>query len=142
MSDVDPAEQRREAKAWLAKADEDLAAVRICLDAKRPLLGIAAYHCQQAAEKLLKGLLVLAAIPFRKTHDLDELSAVVDPAYPQLAPLLSHLRVRTYWGFTFRYPAPVEGDQELPTPDEIEATLGHLSDLRAYLAAATGEPAV
>ena len=54
MSGLDPAKQRDEAKAWLAKADEDLAAIRACLDAERPLLGIAAYHCQQAAEKLIK----------------------------------------------------------------------------------------
>ena len=106
MSGVDPAKQRDEAKAWLTKADEDLAAVRVCLDARPALLGVAAYHCQQAAEKLIKGLLVLAAIPFRKTHDLDELSAAAAPIYPDLEPLFAHLRVRTYWGFAFRYPMP------------------------------------
>jgi fucose permease len=35
MSGVDPAKQRDEAEAWLAKADEDLGAVRVCLDADR-----------------------------------------------------------------------------------------------------------
>ena len=53
MSDVDPARQRDEAKAWLATADEDLRAVRLCLDARPPLLGIAASHCHLAAEKLI-----------------------------------------------------------------------------------------
>ena len=137
MSGVDPARQRHEATAWLAKADDDIRAVRLCLDARPPVLGIAAYHCQQAAEKLLKGLLVLAAIPFRKTHDLDELSAAAVAIDPQLEPLLGHVRVRTYWGFAFRYPALGEGDQEPPTGDEIEVTLRHLSDLRSHLAAAT-----
>jgi HEPN domain-containing protein len=138
MSGPDPARQRDEAKAWLAKADEDLAAVRACLDAKPALLGVAAYHCQQAAEKLIKGLLVLAATPFRNTHDLDELSHLAVPIYPDAEPLLAHLRVRTYWGFAFRYPMPVEseGTRQLPTAEEIEETLRHLSDLRARLAAA------
>jgi HEPN domain-containing protein len=136
---VDPAKQREEADAWLAKADEDLRAVRLCLDARPPELGVAAYHCQQAAEKLIKGLLVVAAIPFRKTHDLDELSHLADPAYPDVEPLLAFLRVRTYWGFAFRYPMPGQGAgrQQPPAPEEIEETLQPLRDLRARLAAAT-----
>lgn len=140
MSGVDPARQRDEAKAWLVTADEDLRAVRLCLDARPPVLGVAAYHCQQAAEKLIKVLLVLAAIPFRKTHDLDELSHLAVPAYPDAKPLLAHLRVRTYWGFAFRYPMPGENEatQQPPTPEEIEETLRHLLDLRVRVAAATG----
>ena len=136
MSGTDPAQQSDEARAWLAKADEDLAAVRACLDAQPALLGVAAYHCQQAAEKLIKGLLVLAATPFRKTHDLDELSAAAVPLYPDLEPLLAYVRVRTYWGFAFRYPMPAESESGPPTADEIEETLRQLSDLRARLAAA------
>jgi hypothetical protein len=60
------------------------------------------------------------------------------PIYPDAEPLLAHLRVRTYWGFAFRYPMPgeSEGTQQLPTAEEIEETLRHLSDLRARLAAA------
>jgi HEPN domain-containing protein len=139
MSGVDRDKQRDEAKAWLAKADEDLAAVRACLDAEPALLGVAAYHCQQAAEKLIKGLLVLAAIPFRKTHDLDELSEAAVATYPDLEAVLGHVRVRTYWGFAFRYPMPGErdGGQNPPASDEIEAMLGHMLDLRARPVAAT-----
>lgn len=139
MSAVDP-RQRDEANAWLARADEDLRAVRLCLDARPPLLGVAAYHCQQAAEKLIKGLLVLAAMAFRKTHDLDELSEAAVAAHPHLEPLLAHLRVRTYWGFAFRYPMPGESEagQQPPKPAEIEETLGHLSDLRARVTEAIG----
>lgn len=138
MSGVDPAKQRDEAKAWLAKADEDLAAVRACLDARPPVLGAAAYHCQQAAEKLIKGLLVLAAVPFRKTHDLDELSEAAAPVYPELDPLLAHVRVRTYWGFAFRYPMPAESEvsQGPPTAEEIEDTLQRLQELQMHLATA------
>jgi HEPN domain-containing protein len=140
MSGVDPAKQRDESKAWLARADEDLAAIRACLDARPPVIGVAAYHCQQAAEKLIKGLLVLAAIRFRKTHDLDELSHLAVPAWPDAEPLLAHLRVRTYWGFAFRYPMPGENEatHEPPATQEVEETLRHLSDLRALLATAAG----
>jgi hypothetical protein len=83
---------------------------------------------------------VLAVVPFRKTHNLDELSEAAAPIYPGLEPLLGHMRVRTYWGFAFRYPILGEGEepQEPPTPEEIEETLRHLSDLRTRSAAAAG----
>ncbi len=51
-----------------------------------------------------------AAISFRKTHDLDELSHLAVPAHPNVEPLLAHLRARTYWGFAFRYPMPGENE--------------------------------
>ena len=41
-----------------------------------------AYHCQQAAEKLLKGALVLAYVDFRKTHNLVWLGNLVISAFP------------------------------------------------------------
>ena len=54
-------------------AGSDQRAARICLAADPPLPGVAAYHCQQAIEKLLKGFLVRSNTDFGKTHDLDEL---------------------------------------------------------------------
>ncbi|MGB6563047.1 MAG: HEPN domain-containing protein [Candidatus Binataceae bacterium] len=36
------------------------------------LFGAAVFHCQQAAEKALKGFLAWHDTPFRKTHDLEE----------------------------------------------------------------------
>jgi len=33
------------------------------------------FHCQQAAEKALKARLVRFDVPFRKTHNLEELGA-------------------------------------------------------------------
>jgi HEPN domain-containing protein len=138
MSAPDPAKQRAEARLWLAKADEDLRAIRLCLDGRPPLLGVAAYHCQQAAEKLIKALLVLAAAPFRKTHDLDELSEAAVVSHPELEALLGHLRVRTYWGFAFRYPMPgEEAGQAPPSATEIEETLARLHELRARVESAT-----
>ena len=37
-----------EAQAWLVRAEQDLAAVAMALHGPRVLLGIAAYHAQQA----------------------------------------------------------------------------------------------
>jgi HEPN domain-containing protein len=46
-----------EAREWLARAEQDLQAVRTVLSAAVPLPAIAAYHAQQAAEKALKALI-------------------------------------------------------------------------------------
>lgn len=42
-----------EARSWLTKSAQDLRAAEVLLVAEPPLLGEAAYHCQQSAEKAL-----------------------------------------------------------------------------------------
>jgi hypothetical protein len=54
MNDHDVSERRREAAGWLAIAREDVRVAQACLLLAPPALGVAAYHCQQAAEKLVK----------------------------------------------------------------------------------------
>jgi len=55
---------------WLAVVDDDLRQVANNLGGPMPSLSGAAYHCQQAAEKLTKALLVEAEIVFPKTDDI------------------------------------------------------------------------
>lgn len=45
-------------QAWLLKAQRDLASAKRLADGDAPLLDTAIYHCQQAAEKAIKGFLV------------------------------------------------------------------------------------
>jgi HEPN domain-containing protein len=46
---------------WVASADIDLDAARRCL-ADPPNVAAAAYHCQQAAEKLIKAVWSFSAV--------------------------------------------------------------------------------
>ena len=55
---------------WVASADIDLDAARRCL-ADPPNVAAAAYHCQQAAEKLIKAVLVILG---SRQHDNGALS--------------------------------------------------------------------
>ncbi|OLD62664.1 MAG: hypothetical protein AUI47_11755 [Acidobacteria bacterium 13_1_40CM_2_68_5] len=73
-----------ETREWLQKAALDLRGARIDLDAKPPLLEDALYHCQQAVEKALKGLLAWHDVAFRKTHSLEELGASCEKVEPTL----------------------------------------------------------
>ena len=41
---------RHSANSWISKADEDIAAVELCLAAGERMANVAAFHAQQAAE--------------------------------------------------------------------------------------------
>jgi HEPN domain-containing protein len=56
-----------------------------------------AFHLQQAAEKLIKALLVLAGEPFRRTRDLDDLASRVVPIYPRFAQRAEAVRHLSVW---------------------------------------------
>jgi HEPN domain-containing protein len=83
---------------WLMIANRHIRSAYACLDAASPIPETTAYHCQQAAEKLTKGLPVLARIPFRKTHDMESLRDLVVPHFPDLVELIDRLVPLTDWG--------------------------------------------
>jgi len=133
MSATDRATVLEEARRWWGVAAEDLRVARACLAIDPPSLGNAAYHCQQAAEKTMKGLLVAAGVGFRKIHDLDELADVAAPLYPALALDLDQCRPFTSWATEYRYPP----EDESPPPSE-EAIL-EAADLLQRLLTAVAE---
>jgi HEPN domain-containing protein len=84
------------AQRWLLIANRDIRSAQACLDAASSIPETAAYHCQQAAEKLIKSLLVVARVPFRKTHDLEALRDLLVPYFPDLSDMIDFLsRLRT-----------------------------------------------
>ncbi len=125
--------RRDEAAEWLGKANQDVVMVRLALSVLPPLVDPAAFHCQQAAEKLLKALLVLAGVPPPRTHDLGRLAELVTPHHATLAPLFAGLEAWTAWAVVTRYP---EGPDEVPVdPDEVRTALAPLEALRQAVAA-------
>jgi HEPN domain-containing protein len=129
-ADKDAVRQRIIAR-WIGVADRDLRAAALCLAGPDAEPGSAAYHCQQAAEKLIKALLVASDIPFRKTHDLTVLADLAAPAWPTLGASLDGCRSLTGWGFEFRYPMPAEIAEPLPSVGEVSAVLDRLHTFRA-----------
>lgn len=68
---------------WIAKAEDDfLAAQTLARRRKKPFHDQVCFHCQQSAEKYLKGRLEEAGIHYPKTHDLDKLLQLVMPVEP------------------------------------------------------------
>jgi HEPN domain-containing protein len=132
MSDPDPLDRWRRVEGWIRHAADDARIARGCLGLDPPARGGAAYHCQQAAEKLLKGFLVLTAIDFRKTHDLDTLAQSLLPHFPALRPLLTTMGSWTAWGVAYRYPGEDEPEPE-PSAEELLGALDVIGQLDGAL---------
>jgi HEPN domain-containing protein len=101
-------------RVWLIKAQHDLAAAKRLAQGNDPVLDVAIYHCQQAAEKALKGLLVYRNIPFEKIHDLKVLIGLALPVAPTLYGLIEKADHLTDYATEYRYPG------ELLEPDAAE----------------------
>ena len=121
------AEDTRE---WLGKAREDLQAAKRLLKPPRRLSNSAVFHCQQAAEKALKGFLSWHDIPFRKTHNLLEIGGACVDFVPSLKELVDRAGPLTEYAWKYRYPGEVnsastsEGKQALALAEEIYKAIG------------------
>lgn len=107
------------ARGWLSKAVDDLRGARIDLDADPPFIEDALFHCQQAAEKSLKGFLTAHDTLFKKTHDLDELGRVCLELDAGLADAIQSAIPLTVFAWEFRYP----GDSQVPSIKEANESL-------------------
>ena len=131
MKPPDPHARWDAVERWLAVAAHDRQAVAVCMAADPPLRGIAAFHCQQAVEKLLKGFLTLAGKRSRKTHSLSQLGAAATASFPEIADLVSAVENWSSWVADFRYPS---GHPE-PDDDELRHALAIIDELAQRLAA-------
>jgi HEPN domain-containing protein len=132
---VTEAARRHEAMRWMATANEDLRAVALCLAGKEPALASAAFHCQQAVEKILKAALTDAAIPFRRTHDLTELMFSAASAYLWIENEFGDLKALSPWSLAYRYPSAEEEADLAPGDAEIRACLGRIQAFGKQLTA-------
>jgi len=99
----DPA-RLADTRPWLIKVSADLRAAELDLSIVPPLLEDALFHCQQAAEKVLKAFLVWHDVAFRKTHDLVEIGGQCVTLDPTLEPVLRRAAILTEYAWRFRYP--------------------------------------
>ncbi len=125
-----PEEIRAElVQQWLTKAEEDLGVADHLLAQKTPYFGAIGFHAQQAAEKLLKAVLVLHQIEFPKTHDLAELLDLVAGADPLLADALRNVITLNIYAVEARYP----GDSPEITASEAQTALSLANEVRKHV---------
>ena len=112
-----------EAKAWMVKAWRDMETARRAVSAEPPFYDIAAYHCQQAAEKAVKAFLVHQGKPYEKTHDIEVLIALAGEVDPSFSRLDEAADVLTPYATRFRYPNATFAVEPLPV--ECHEALQH-----------------
>lgn len=132
MSTVPPP-NRHAAASWVEKADEDIEAAELCLGAGLRLANVAAFHAQQAAEKLLKALIASTGSEPPRTHDLPELTERATASLSEVRALTDHIEGITSWAVVPRYPS--QGDTPPPTVAEIGAMLLLIKQLRTFVTA-------
>ena len=100
---------------WIEKADHDLMAADILLQANPLILDIACFHCQQAVEKYLKAYLVYRERDFIFTHNLEYLvqqCSLIDNDYIEL-----DMKNLSLYAVRARYP------HDNIAPDLLETTV-------------------
>ena len=91
-------------KAWFIKAQHDLGTAHKLSKGPDPFLDTAIYHCQQAAEKSIKGFLVYHNQRFEKTHDLRPMIDMAAKIDTEFSELMDAAELLTPYATEFRYP--------------------------------------
>jgi HEPN domain-containing protein len=129
MKAADPLARWNAVERWLRVAERDRRGALACLAADPPLCDGAAFHCQQAIEKLLKGFLTVAGKRGGKTHSLEQLGSHALASFPEIADLVAAAHGWSDWVHVFRYP------EEAPPPEPEEAELRAALEIIEQLAA-------
>ena len=92
-----------QALLYFKKALEDENLIDEVIDSEKVSDEIFGFHCQQAAEKLLKAVASEMGIRFRKTHDLRELLDLLSDHGNPIPSHLIDIDQLTPYGTLFRY---------------------------------------
>lgn len=87
----------------LRLADRDIAAFSVLRDSDEVHISVVCFHAQQAIEKILKTALFVHHIEFRRTHDLLELTSLLEQHDIQLTVENDELELLNPFAVTFRY---------------------------------------
>jgi len=99
-------------RQWLHKAQVDLQSARRLAGPTDPFLDTAFFHCQQAAEKVMKGYLAFCDHPLVKTHNIKTLVRLAATYERQFLEWRQCAEKLTPYATEFRYP--------LETPESLE----------------------
>jgi len=99
----------------LQKAEQDRYAMNRLLDDPSAPDEVIGFHAQQAVEKMTKAVLAQRAIQYRRTHQLEELAAILNDSSISYPPELSEAVALTPFAVEFRYDMlPVHDDAAPP----------------------------
>lgn len=103
-------------KFWLRKAQRDLGVAQKLAE---DFPDVAIYHCQQGAEKALKGFLILHDLDPGNTHNISSLVQSASIFQPEFKTRLKEAGILSQYNQTYRYPGNPTEDFN-PTPGELK----------------------
>ena len=116
-------------RSWLSKAQHDLASARVLAASAPPLLDTAIYHCQQAAEKAVKGYLVFCDQEFERTHDVELLIRTAALYAQEFVNWIDAGIELTPYARLYRYP----GSATEPNFEQVEQALSAAEGLYEFV---------
>src|SRR3954467_5515756 len=95
---------KKTTREWIKKAEGDYVIARQAARSKVPLYDGVCFHCQQCAEKYLKGLMEELGLSVPKTHFLDHPFSALASHHPTLRSLRRGLLFLSVFAVETRYP--------------------------------------
>jgi|SRR5581483_6514581 len=116
-------------QSWLIKALHDLGSAKKLAADPNPFFDAAIYHCQQSAEKAVKGFLLFHDTRFDKTHNIVALINLALSHEPNFAKWLPQAELLTPYATEFRYP----GITSEPTIEQVKTAIKAADDLYKFV---------
>lgn len=116
------------AKEWFEIANLDLASAIYLQDMHPVPVEIICYHCQQAAEKYLKGFLAFIGCEIKKTHDLVLLNNLCQKANKDFKAIAEDCLLLTDYGVNIRYPYPLDLNES-----DVSLALGNAENIKNFI---------
>ena len=124
----------KQAEALLAMAERDHRALCGMEDPAIFSDEIFGFHVQQAVEKTLKAWLCCLGVPFPRTHDLDELGALLEEAGQTIPEAVAGLLEFTDFAVIFRYEAFRDMEADIDRRDAVDKIDRLLQHVRKVIA--------
>jgi len=118
-------------RAWLIKSRNDLDTARQISLLPEGHLDTAIYHCQQAAEKAMKGFLAFHDHELERTHDLKRLLQIAAGDDKEFLQRMGAAITLTPYATAYRY--PFDGVVSEPDRTEFEEALKLAEELCAFV---------
>ena len=122
-------EQAEIAKQWLAKAESDLLNADNNLKAENVPYDTVCFHCQQAAEKMLKAYLVARGKEYPISHDLLLILERIMSLDPRAEKLRDALVLLIPYAVEVRYP----DDYSMPSAEDTRQARQAVQEVRHWL---------
>ncbi|MFP3041050.1 HEPN domain-containing protein [Treponema primitia] len=124
---MDNMDEKEYALEWFRFAKMDLNSANYLLNMRPIPIEVICFHCQQSAEKCLKGFLVINKIRPPKNHDLIELCQLCEPFVTDIKAILVQCNTLNRYGVQPRYPREL-----LLTEKDLSSAIKYAKDVLDY----------